>query len=118
MRIGTLHPKARVTNSGGLTGQRKGAKEDNGGREAENRRKPPEGSNKERPAKGGTRKVVAGKDKLRRMSETEIEQLKVEIWQQKEQEDRAQYQINRLLKQKIEEFKNLHMDHKQLEADY
>ena len=49
------------------------------------------------------------------MTKIEIEQLKEEIRQQKDLEDHACSQINRRLKQKIEDFEKLHRDHKQLD---
>ena len=118
MRIGTLHPKARVTNSGGLTGQRKGAKEDNGGGDAENRRKPPKDSDNQRPVKDEKDRLLQEKDKLRQMAEGEIERLKEDLRQQKDREDRARSQINRKLKQKTDDFERLHRDHKRLDAEH
>ena len=57
-------------------------------------------------------KLLQEKDKLRRMMETEIEQLKEEIWQQKERGDQACSQVNRRLKQKTEDFEKLHRHNK------
>ena len=79
-------------------GQRKGAKEEKGGGEAENRRKPL-------------------KDSSSRMVEGEIERLKEELRQHKDKEDQARSQINRRLNQKIEDFERLHRDHKHFDVE-
>ena len=48
------------------------------------------------------------------MAEIEIERLKEEIRQQKDRDDQLQSQVNRRLKQKMEDFEKLYRDHKQL----
>ena len=48
----------------------------------------------------------------------EIMRLKEKLQQQKDREDRAQGQINRKLKHKIDDFESLHRDHNQLDVEH
>ena len=52
------------------------------------------------------------------MAEVEIERLKEELRQQKDREDRARCLINQRLKQKTDDFDQLHRDHKHLDAEH
>ena len=54
-------------------------------------------------------KLLQDKDKLRRQEE---------LCQQKDRDDRLRSQINRCLKQKIDDFDKLYWEHKQTEANY
>ena len=63
-------------------------------------------------------KLLQEKDKLWRITGTEIERLKEKIRQQKEREDRTQSQINWQLKQKTDDFEKVYRDLKQLEAKH
>ena len=62
--------------------------------------------------------MLQEKDKLRRSAEAEIERLKEELRQQKDKEDRTRAQINRKLKQKMDDFDKLDRDHKQLDVEH
>ena len=62
--------------------------------------------------------MLQEKEKLRRMVETEIERLKEELHQQKDQEDRARRQLNQKLKQKTDDFDHLHRDYKHLDTEH
>ena len=63
-------------------------------------------------------KLLQEKDKLRRLTEVEIERLKEELRQQKDRVDRARRLIHQRLKQKTDDFNRLHRDYKQLDADH
>ena len=62
--------------------------------------------------------MLQEKDKLRRMAETELEQLKEELRQQKDREDRARRQLNQKLKQKTDDFDHLHRDYKLVDTKH